>query len=226
MSRYLYQCSEPGCWYRLLLEEFESWAHKCPHGGDTHYGLSVTMSLVSQCWEDLDELMDQLMIPAGKVENPKLGQSIWRSTDDHIKYERVKGQARGMAVLLARFMVPFFSTPDDIAKEAKRRWEARQRGEDYETPGLGSRKFEFPSDDKYKGRTPVATLGTRKSAGARWKTPTREAVSKDAELPFGKLSERDRAAILGMKDKMTEDELASIYGTNNGMIRKIWAEGN
>jgi hypothetical protein len=226
MSRTLYECPEVGCWYRLALEEFESNEHKCPHGGDTHYGLSVTMSLVSQCWEDLDELMDQIMSSSGKAVNPGLGESIWRSTDDHIKHERLRGQARGMSVLLARFMVPFFSTPDDIAKEAKRRYDARQRGEVYETPGLGSRKFEFPSDDKYKGITEGSLLDSRKASPARKRSLARASVSPDAGLPFGKLTEKEREAILRVKDLMTEDELASIYNTNTGMIRKIWGKEN
>lgn len=225
MGRRLYECPEQGCWYRLLLWEHESNDHLCPHGGDTHYGLSVTMSLVSQCWEDLDAIMDQIMSDTGKVENPQLGKSIWRTADDHIKHERLKGQARGMAVLLARFMVPFFSTDREIAAEAKRRWEARQRNEDYVTPGLGSRSFEFPSDDKYKGKPPEAPLHkpTARSPRSSNRPANSGAKSLTAARVSSSLPEAVKKGIIGAKGQMTSEELAMVYQITATEVELVWA---
>lgn len=186
------------------------------------------MSLVGQCWEDLDAIMDKIMDPPGKAENPRLGESNWKSTDWLIKHHADRGQARGMAILLARFMVPFFRTPDDIAKEAKRRWECRQRGETPQTPGLDSRKYEFPSDDKYKGiREAIARPPVQRTVrGTRMLTRDSVLAVDDGNNPFGKLSEKDTESIRKTKGLMTADELASIYRTNSGMVRKIWGEDN
>jgi hypothetical protein len=183
------------------------------------------MSLVSQCWEDLDKIMDQIMNPLGKVESPRLGESIWRTTDDHIKHERLRGEARGMAVLLARFMVPFFRTDREIAAEAKRRWEARQRNEDYVTPGLGSRSFEFPSDDKYKGKPPVATIhkprGVDSGAGRTASRPAR-ALTTASKPEVQKVSEAVKKGIIGAKGQMTSEELAMVYQISKATVEGIW----
>lgn len=47
-----------------------------------------------------------------------------------------KAQARAYANVLALFMEPFFTTPDDIVREAVVRYKARQSGETHVTPGL------------------------------------------------------------------------------------------
>ena len=226
MGRRLFKCEKPHCYFRLLLWEHESSDHQCPDpGGSTHYGLSVTMSLVSDCWEDLDKIMDQLMNPVGRVRNPQLGQSLWRTADDHIKNERLRGEARGMAVLLARFMVPFFRTPDEIALEAKRRWKCRQNGEDYTTAGLGSRSYDFPSDDKYKAKPPVAPIHKARSprqsngpAGGKSKPLTA------ARPPQRVIPDAVRAGIIGAKGQMSADDLAMIYQLDKADIEQVWSQ--
>jgi hypothetical protein len=49
-----------------------------------------------------------------------------------------------VADTLAVLMVPFFTTGDEIVKEAIVRWEHRQAGTDYETPGIGRFKWKRP----------------------------------------------------------------------------------
>jgi hypothetical protein len=223
VAEYLYQCPARGCMYRLLLWENEATTHPCPYGGHTHYGLSETMRLVEKCWIKLDAVMDKLMIEtkAGKVDKPQLGESIWRSVDAQIKVERLKGEARGMAELLAEFMVPFFRTGDEIAAEAGRRWKARQSGEDYTTPGLGSRAFEFPQDDKYSSRKPANAPAVGHAAVKA--TPRANGPVKSS-LPFDPISAKDKAGIKAAKGLMSAEDLAVIYKTTAGMIRKIWTE--
>jgi len=180
------------------------------------------MSIVSECWEELDRIMDQLMDPTKKIQNPPIGTSVWRSVDDQILHERLKGEARGMAKLLAKFMVPFFRTADEIAKEARVRYEKRLAGEHHTTVGLAERAYEFPSDDKYKSKPPVIKGPISAPVAAPRK---RAAPRKSPVLPFDPLSAEEKASIMKMKGLMTEDELAMIYKTRASVIRALWAEG-
>lgn len=51
---------------------------------------------------------------------------------------------RGQCKVLAQFMAPHFKTVDEVVKEVHKRWQAKQKHESYETPGLGSRRSEAP----------------------------------------------------------------------------------
>jgi hypothetical protein len=57
----------------------------------------------------------------------------------------LKGKARGIAEMIAIFMNPHFTDANEVAREAKRRADARARlDESYETAGLGQRRYEHP----------------------------------------------------------------------------------
>lgn len=63
-----------------------------------------------------------------------------------------KNRARAIAEVLAMFMVPHFTTADEIAQEASRRHQAKLNGDtEYETPGLGSRRYEPPPGSPIRG---------------------------------------------------------------------------
>jgi hypothetical protein len=57
-----------------------------------------------------------------------------------------KGYAQGLAFTLSLFMAPHLTTPQDVAREAKRRYENKNNPE-YCTPGLAERKYEPPPGD-------------------------------------------------------------------------------
>lgn len=89
-------------------------------------------TLVQRMWDMLDETMSSLMNPPGDPEKRDL-----------------KIRARAQAEFIAMFMKPHFTTADMIAVEARRRYNARQEGTpeydpEYETPGLGTRRYEPP----------------------------------------------------------------------------------
>lgn len=111
----------------------------------------MSQTLLEQAWEDLDEVMDVLM--DGNL--------------DADQVQRFRGEARGMAKLLARFMSPHLRTADDIAREAKRRYDARKAGEQYETPGLGHRRQEPPPGSPV--RTAPASVSAGRATGPRTK---------------------------------------------------------
>lgn len=97
--------------------------------------------------------------------------------DDDILLKH-KTRARAIAEVLAMFMVPHFSTPEDIAREAQRRHLARVDGDtEYETPGLGSRRYEPPA---------AAILERADEARRSAKTKTRVPRTPRTPQPSGK----------------------------------------
>ena len=78
----------------------------------------------------------------------KLDACVAELSETHYDPEekaRMKGVCRGMAEVLALFMKPHFTTADEIAGEAVKRYKAKKNGEhDYETPGIGGRRFTPP----------------------------------------------------------------------------------
>lgn len=131
---WLFRCPAPMCfWNTAHRQEKDAQTtletHPCPWfaGGDTKLGWGVmAASFVEPIWKLLDEQMDRLaQIDSGHPE--------WLGT---------RAQARAYANTLAILMPPFFTTADDIAREAKKRYDMRKAGTDYETPGLGRLRYE------------------------------------------------------------------------------------
>lgn len=106
-------------------------------GGEKKVTNQVTAgpTLLQRTWDMLDEVMVAIMEPPGDPEKH----------DAQIR-------ARAIADVLAMFMVPHFKTRDEISAEAVRRYQAKQNGDtEYETPGLGSRRYEAPPGSPIRG---------------------------------------------------------------------------
>lgn len=136
----MFACPEPSCYYRVSATDEEDARkseanHGCPRPGDTKIGWAITMTLVGEVWSKLDQTMDNIM------------------TGENVESEKIR--ARAFAEVLAIFMVPHFHDANEIAKEAAKRYKARKAGEDYETVGLATRRYEFPRDKKYTERATV-----------------------------------------------------------------------
>jgi hypothetical protein len=142
-GRYLFACPKPNCYRRLTFKSFEKAKleevnHSCPYwGGETKVSWSVAKTLVQQLWDKLD--IEYSLIVESQAQNP----------------DETKGRARAFAESIAIFMPPFFSTADDVVREAGRRYKADKAGEQYETPGLGSRRYEgaIREDSKHTPRS-------------------------------------------------------------------------
>lgn len=131
-----FNCPAPLCFYRgayadeLAARKIQE-THPCPwFGGGTttlSWGIMSDMFL-APIWADLDALMDII------------------KSDSHSEEEKARCRfaARGMATALAHLMPPFFHTWEEVATEAAVRWQARQKGEDYETPGIGRLRYAVP----------------------------------------------------------------------------------
>lgn len=137
------RCGEPSCLWRVAVKEPIPRYHKCPHlGGTTHFAWSITVTLVEEMWHRLDSVMDELALLQAEPE------------PDHDMLLTLKGRARGIAEMIAIFMRPHFSNANEVAREAKRRADARAREDkEYETRGLGQYRYSPPSAEeavKYK----------------------------------------------------------------------------
>jgi hypothetical protein len=96
-------------------------------------------TLLQQYWDELDRVVALLM-----QNKPEPSYSD----------EWTKGYARGLAFTLSLLMVPHFRTQDEIIREAIKRKQMLDAGEEYDTPGLGSRRFEPPPGDNKLATSP------------------------------------------------------------------------
>lgn len=141
-------CDAPHCVYRVsatsIVEATQRLnTHPCPHlGGPTTLGYSVTLSILEKCWIKLDAVLVELK--EGNYDS---------QPEEKV---RLRGVCRGMAEVIAEFMHPHFTDADQVAAEAGRRYEAKVKGEPYETLGLGHLKYAGPRmDERNPGRFPV-----------------------------------------------------------------------
>lgn len=196
VSRWLYACPKPNCYMHLTvktLEEAEQIAreHKCPRSGDTKIGWEVTKTLVQKVWDMLDvEYIFAIDDAAGELH---------------------RGRARALAEVLALFMDPFFTNADDVIREARRRYNAHKSGEEYVTPGLESRRYDFPS---------TVAEPIRRSYG-----PPKSTGSTALDKEIAKVSEADKGGIkLAMESGMFQaDEVARMYKISASAVQAIIA---
>lgn len=145
---------------------------------------------------------------------PTLLQRTWDMLDSHMEELTrtdidtqaklvIASKARAVAEVLAMYMPPHFNTADEIAREAKRRWEAKQKGETYETPGLGSRAYEPPPG------TPIRSLDEKP---ARKTTVSRKSGK---QIPEAALENVKKAVDSGM---FTIQMVAKTYGMTNDEV--------
>lgn len=206
-----FQCPKPNCYMSVCADsEIDALKvqqdHTCPHwGGQTKVSWSVTKTLVQQMWDLLDEEMDGAMhdVPGTKI------------------------RARAIAECVAIFMVPFFTTADEVAQEALKRWKAKQAGNlEYETAGLAARRYDRPGlESKYEGwyKAPdggftsdiaQAGLPTNKKRGGGVQT---------ASKPAHKLNEKEIEAIRFMNTSggFSVAQLAKTYGVSEAIINSV-----
>lgn len=123
-------------------------------------------TIQQQKWKMLDDLIDEIMAHSD-------------TERERNSYKIFQARARQMAVVLALSMQPFFHTADEIAEEAMRRYEARKRGDtEYETPGIGTQRYQPPPGSKRYGDT---TRTERKSPKSKIPSDAVEGIKKALE---------------------------------------------
>lgn len=185
-NHWVYRCPEKYCYYgRQVKEENANVSHRCPASNGSTKVAWVTYgpSLLEKTWAELDRITGLL------VEGERSEEGI--------------GYARGLAFTLSLFMMPHFTTPADIACEAKKRYKMKLVNEEYETPGLGTRKYEAPpADFKTEKQSPERAKVMSKSKGKQL-SDTEEAAIKNAAIMF------------------SVEELAKTYGISVARVKEI-----
>lgn len=214
-----FKCDQPHCFYSVCAdseqaaEQIKS-EHPCPYaGGESHYSWSVTVTLVEQVWEKLDAEMDNLM----------------KTPSGHANTIAIKARLRAFAEVLAIFMTPHFTSADDIAREAGRRYKNRD-DETYETAGLKSRRFEAPPSlqSKAQGWSHAGTGYTSQPEQASSPEMKRQTPGSRAKQPgvgstvAHKLNETEVASVkLFASNGFTPEQLAKAHGVSVAVINGI-----
>jgi hypothetical protein len=148
------------------------------------------VTLVEQVWKKVDEDMLNLMQPAANTD-----------------FVALKSRLRAFAEVLAIFMSPHFTTADEVAKEAKRRYDNRDDPE-YCTPGLNQRRYEPPPGTPVRSVAPTkatAPYSPPKAIYAKLKPEEIEAIKKFSTLGF------------------TTEQMAKTYGVSKTVIDAVIA---
>lgn len=91
---------------------------------------------IRAAWAQLDVAVDEIVRLNGMVE--RCGQDGDVEMAASFEHDLIveKARVRGKAEILAILMPAPLNTPDAISAEAGRRYQAKMKGEKYETPGL------------------------------------------------------------------------------------------
>lgn len=161
---------------------------------------TVTKTLVQQMWEKLDVEYESLVMS---------GDESW------------KHKARSTAECIAIFMPPHFRTADEVVKEAVKRFKAKEAGEDYETPGLGTRRYETPEEwhATRGGFTTNSDIAKANPPSASKRPSTRvKPVATSENVP----DDTKRAIKMGLESGMfSEADLARAYGLSIEVVHSI-----
>lgn len=191
-GRTVYRCPEQDCYYARQVPRADlPPEHKCPEmNGTTKVGWTVYgPSLLEKCWAELDSVIDEIM--AADHTEPSV--------------QVTKGYARGLAYTLSLFMAPHLTTPADVSKEAKKRWNARQVGDtEYCTPGLAARKYEPPPGDHKLSR----------------QTEQRAKMS-NPKPPSHNLTDEQINMIKAAAGMFSPEDLAGMYDTTVAVIKSV-----
>lgn len=99
-------------------------------------------TVLEKAWAELDKVVDEiatstaLQAEAHRTGDPEGGQRYGR------EILALKNLARGEAQIISLFMSAYYPTYAEVSLEAAKRRAHRIRGEAYESPGLGARRFE------------------------------------------------------------------------------------
>lgn len=229
-DRHLFACSNPNCYRRLTFKTIEEAYldeanHKCPWGIDLKVAWSVTKTLVEQMWDKLDTEMDWI-----KGHHDPETQA-W--TFDPESGPR-KVRARAIAECIQIFMTPFFETANEVAAEAARRHKARVEGDkEYETPGLGSRRYEgaVRQSEQHASaaegwyQSPDGGYTSNPERAGEKAVRTRGRSTSTGQVDITKLTEQEQTAIKAAHEQMptvfTPTVLAKQYGVSVAVVNAV-----
>lgn len=202
-----FHCPQALCFFvvvaateEILNERIET--HPCPWygGGTTTFSWGVMSDeYLEPIWAKLDAEVDT--IKAETTDYP---------TD---KFTQARYRARGLAEALAILMPPFFTTGDEIVREAMVRWEKRQAGQPYETPGIG----------RFKWNRPPGVIGDPNNPS--WVDKAEYDASQPKPAPKHNLTDAQIAQIKASKNFPVR-MLAKALDTDEAVIKYFQAQGD
>lgn len=200
-----FNCPQPLCFYvivaateELIDKRIEE--HTCPWfgGGTTTFSWGVMSDdYITPIWKMLDAAVDVM------------------KNSDATAEEKTAARygGRGLAEALAILMPPFFTDGDAIVREALVRWQHRQDGTEYTTPGIGKYKFRPPGAEVVDEPSWVKQPEYEVPSGGR---PKAAPKSK----PTHALSQSDQEAIKKAKG-FPIAVLVAAYGVSGDVIKSI-----
>lgn len=193
---WLFACTQPNCYFRVCAKSEEEArhaeaTHKCPSYPSIKYSWEITVTLVEKLWAMADKAYEDFI-------------TADLSVMDGDKYNQLKGRLRGICDSLAVFMVPHFTTGDEIGREVVKRSKVKLAGDtEYETPGLGGRRLEMPAASN----------------------PRQAEKSKPAPKPVieATLTDSNKKAILFALESgmFTEEQVAKTYSVSVDTVRAL-----
>lgn len=92
---------------------------------------------LEKAWAELDGVVDEIANVADALRTEGDIDGAQTAT-----LSELKSEARGMARVISLFMSAYYPTYVEVSHEAAKRRAHRTRGEAYESPGLGARRFQ------------------------------------------------------------------------------------
>jgi hypothetical protein len=182
-GREIWDCPMPGCQFHVLTPNGEPVSHMCPYTLIKRKDdMPAGPSIIEKMWAEADRTFE-----------------LFNSTPDSMdaRRDQLKGRLRGLCFALSLCMTPHFNTEDEVAREIIKR---NKSGSEYETPGIGVRRYEPPvgTASKYEGKKPE--------------------VKKNP----GNLTD-EQVAVIKERADWPEQLLATAFTTNIGIIRQVRA---
>lgn len=94
---------------------------------------------LEKAWAELDKVVDEI---AASTRLLNAATTVERIEHYGLQVLEFKSEARGMARVISLFMSAYYPTWAEVSQEAAKRQAHRVRGERYESPGLGARRFQ------------------------------------------------------------------------------------
>lgn len=99
-------------------------------------------TVLEKAWAELDKVVDEIMTSTALQDEARRNQDVEASRRYGREILALKSLARGEALIISLFMSAYYPTYVEVSLEAAKRRAHRVRGEAYESPGLGARRFQ------------------------------------------------------------------------------------
>lgn len=186
--------------------------HVCP--APPRRGVNPTgQTLLEKTWNELDDAIDAIKSGSGLRD---------------MSLEETKGYAKGFAECLTFFATPYFKIPEDVLRQANKRWRMRQGLEPFSpTPSYRwnpiideYRNKSIQGDKGFASKPDLSPGGVKKAARGRLVTRPAAGLTKPAPREFS-VAEAEMVASSLHSGNMTADTLAEMFGVSISRILTV-----